>query len=122
VHGIDDDELGPALAEFGFTDISGKYLLAVPERILRERNFWECDGPARFLWHYGVDETIYILEGTAQKEYLGKTISLAAGDSLHLATETNATWTVDRYVKTTYGLDNPGRVVRVLRRLLASDT
>lgn len=82
---------------------------------------WECSGPATFIWRYGVDETIYILEGATKIEYLGKTVTLGPGDSLRFAAGTHAVWTVPNYVKKTYRLDNPGRIVRVLRRLFASD-
>jgi hypothetical protein len=78
---------------------------------------WECTGPAKFVWHYGVDEAIYILEGSAEVEYLGKKFTLKAGDSTTFISGTQATWVVSDRVKKTYRIENPGRLVRMMRRL-----
>ena len=78
---------------------------------------WECTGPAQFEWHYPVDESIYILEGAVQIEYLGKKFTLNAGDSTHFAAGTVAKWTVPERVKKTYAIYEPGRLVRLMRRI-----
>jgi uncharacterized protein len=79
---------------------------------------WECIGPTQFVWHYGTDETIYILEGSADIEYLGKKFTLAAGDSTHFAAGTSANWVVRERIKKTWVLYEPGRLVRVMRRVV----
>ena len=79
---------------------------------------WECVGPTQFVWHYGTDETIYILEGSAEIEYLGKKFTLAAGDSTHFAAGTSANWVVRERIKKTWVLYDPGRLVRFMRRLV----
>ena len=79
---------------------------------------WECIGPASFEWHYGVDETIYILEGSADIEYMGQKFTLRAGDSTSFVAGTTATWTVDDRVKKTFRLHPPGRVIRAVRAVL----
>src|SRR5262245_30796528 len=60
---------------------------------------WECTGPAQFTWHYGTDETIYILEGSADVEYLGRRFTLRAGDCTDFAAGTTSNWTVSERVK-----------------------
>jgi len=79
---------------------------------------WECIGPASFEWHYGVDETIYILEGSADIEYMGKKFTLRAGDSTDFVAGTTAVWTVDDRVKKTFRIHRPGRVIRAVRAVL----
>jgi uncharacterized cupin superfamily protein len=78
---------------------------------------WECTGPAQFEWHYGVDESIYILEGTVDIEYLGKKFTLRAGDSTHFAAGTKAKWTVSDRVKKTFAIYQVGRFTRLMRRI-----
>jgi uncharacterized cupin superfamily protein len=80
---------------------------------------WECIGPTEFVWHYGTDETISILEGSAEIDYLGKKYSINAGDTTHFAAGTTARWTVRERIKKTWVLYDPGRLTRLLRRLLA---
>jgi hypothetical protein len=46
---------------------------------------WQCTR-GRFVWHYGVDEIVYIIEGEARIK------DLATGLS-------SAEWTVDRYIR-----------------------
>ncbi len=79
---------------------------------------WECIGPASFEWHYGVDETIYILEGSADIEYMGKKFTLRAGDSTDFVAGTTAVWTVDDHVRKTFRIHQPGRVIRAVRAVL----
>jgi uncharacterized protein len=83
---------------------------------------WECVGPAKFEWHYGVDESIYILEGSVEIEYLGRRFRLTAGDSTHFAAGTTAVWMVADHVKKTYYINRPGRLTRVMRRLFPFDS
>jgi uncharacterized protein len=83
---------------------------------------WECVGPAKFEWRYGVDESIYILEGAVEIEYLGRKIRLVAGDSTHFAAGTKAVWTVSDRVKKTYYINRPGRLTRAMRRFFPFET
>jgi uncharacterized protein len=78
---------------------------------------WECVGPGKFLWHYSVDETIYILEGSAHIEYLGKAFTLNSGDSTRFVSGTTATWRVDNRVKKTFRIRNLGYGEKIFRRL-----
>ena len=80
--------------------------------------FWRCDGPASFEWHYGVDESIYILDGRAEIEYLGNQIVLEAGDSFRFAYGTSAHWKVDGFVHKTYLINSPGIIDRAWMKLL----
>lgn len=79
---------------------------------------WECIGPARFVWDYSVDETIYVLEGSADIEYMGKTFTLHAGDSTRFVAGTRATWTVNDRIKKTFRIQKPGRVIKAVRSFL----
>lgn len=79
---------------------------------------WECTGPCEFTWQYGKDESIYILEGFAQVEYLGREFTLSPGDCTHFAAGTVSKWSVPDRVKKSYTLYEPGRFVRKMRRLL----
>ncbi|PYU66020.1 MAG: hypothetical protein DMG56_01495 [Acidobacteria bacterium] len=82
-----------------------------------ETGIWECHGPAKFNYYYGQDESIYIIAGAVEIEYLGKKFSLAAGDSTHFAADTTATWTIREHVRKVFRLYEPGRIVRYMRRL-----
>jgi len=79
---------------------------------------WECVGPGQFTWKYGVDETIYILEGSVDIEYLGGKFTLNAGDTTHFTQGTDATWTVRDRVKKTFTVYKVDFLSRVVRRLL----
>jgi uncharacterized cupin superfamily protein len=79
---------------------------------------WECVGPAKFVWHYVVDETIYIIEGAAEVEYLGETFELRPGDHARFISGTTANWVVRDRVKKTFAIQNPGRVARAVRRVV----
>jgi len=79
--------------------------------------FWQCEGPAKFEWRYGVDESIYILEGSAEIEYRGEKFTLEPGDSTRFAYGTTATWTVPKFVRKTYLLNSPHRITKRLIRL-----
>lgn len=78
---------------------------------------WGCVGPAKFNWHYDGHESVYILEGSAEIEYLGNKFSLRAGDSTHFAAGTSATWTVPERVKKTWRIYELGRIERYWSRL-----
>ena len=81
---------------------------------------WSCDGPATFDWNYGVDETVHILEGMAQIEYLGETLILKAGDTAFFQAGTTATWIVPLRVSKSFVLHDPGLLSRMYRRVVDS--
>jgi len=74
---------------------------------------WEAIGPAKFEFHYKVDESIFILEGSAEIEYLGKRIMLEEGNSMHFLHGTVAIWTVPERIKKTWWIHSPSRLVRL---------
>lgn len=79
---------------------------------------WECIGPAQFAWHYGTDEVIYILEGSAAIAYLGRKFILRPGDRMQFGAGTIANWTVPERVKKSYTVYEPGRLIRAARRIV----
>jgi len=68
-----------------------------------------------FVGHYSGDEVIYILEGSAEIEYLGKKFTLRPGDSSRFVSGTNATWVVTDRVKKTFRIEKPGPIINVMR-------
>ncbi len=78
---------------------------------------WEAAGPASFVWHYSVDEVIYILEGKADIEYEGRKFTLQPGESTRFVAGTSAKWVVDDRVKKTFRIQQTGRLVRWMRTI-----
>jgi len=76
---------------------------------------WGCTGPAKFRWHYQGDETIYILEGLAEIEYLGKKFTLRAGDTTHFTDGTSAVWHVPERIRKTWRIYEVGRAAKLMR-------
>ena len=76
---------------------------------------WQAVGPGSFEWHYTVDEDIYVLEGSAEIAYMGKTFTIHAGESTRFVAGTSATWVVKDHIRKTFRIQNPGRVVKALR-------
>ncbi len=62
--------------------------------------FWDCTA-GRFNWHYDVDETIYVIEGSVvvRDHQTGTRHTLMAGDSAFFPAGASAEWTVDKYVR-----------------------
>jgi uncharacterized cupin superfamily protein len=81
---------------------------------------WSCEGPATFEWHYDADDSIMVLEGRAEIDYLGQHFVLEAGDSATFYAGTQALWNVQKYVHKTYMLHQPNYQVRWSRRLLGA--
>ncbi len=79
---------------------------------------WECTGPAEFTWHYQEDEAIYVLEGAAEIEYLGRKFTIRPGESTRFAAGTTAKWVVREHIQKTWVLYEPGFLVRVMRSIL----
>jgi uncharacterized cupin superfamily protein len=61
---------------------------------------WRCTR-GRFVWHYGIDEIVYIIEGSARIKDLatGVTTTISAGSSVLFQHGSSAEWTVDRPIR-----------------------
>jgi len=79
---------------------------------------WSCVGPTTFEWQFALDETVYVLEGAVEIDYQGHQFTLRPGDTAVFHGGTRATWTVDKYVKKTYTLHNPGPLGKLWRTLV----
>ncbi len=78
---------------------------------------WSCTGPTTFVWQFGDDETVHLLEGEVKVEYQGKHFTLRPGDTATFHAKTAATWTIDRYAKKVYTLHRLPRGGDVMRML-----
>ena len=78
---------------------------------------WACDGPSTFEWHFGEDETIHVLEGGVEIDYLQHRVTLRAGDMFRFRAGTTALWHVPVHVKKMFTLQRPGLLLRAWRRL-----
>jgi uncharacterized cupin superfamily protein len=84
---------------------------------------WECT-PGTFHWHFDIDETIYLLEGSViVRDDAGAERRLTAGDLAFFRKGTHAVWRVETHVRKLAFCHNPlpNSVVtakRVARRLL----
>jgi uncharacterized protein len=76
---------------------------------------WSCEGPTTFNWRFDVDEVVYILEGEVQIDYQGSQFTLHPGDTAAFHAGTQATWTVEKYLKKAYSLHNPGPLGKLWR-------
>ena len=60
---------------------------------------WDCTA-GRFNWHYDVDETLYIIEGSVIiKEASGQSKRLSAGDVVFFPAGSSAEWHVETYIR-----------------------
>ncbi|MGA2396763.1 MAG: cupin domain-containing protein [Steroidobacteraceae bacterium] len=61
---------------------------------------WQCTR-GRFVWHYIVDEIVYIIEGDARIKDLATGLSthITAGTSVLFQRGSSAEWTVDRHIR-----------------------
>jgi len=61
---------------------------------------WDCTA-GRFNWHYDIDETVYILEGsvTIKDNHQPAVHTLTAGDTVFFPAGSSAEWTISRYVR-----------------------
>ncbi len=80
---------------------------------------WEATGPSKFVWKYGVDESIFILDGSVELDYLGKKLTLNPGDSTFFAAGTEAVWIVPNRVRKTFEIYEVSRTTRLMRKLMA---
>jgi uncharacterized cupin superfamily protein len=89
---------------------------------------WDCTA-GRFNWHYDIDETICVVEGSVTvRDHIGATRTLAAGDTAFFPAGSSAEWTVDRYVRKIAFMRRPlprsillaKRTYRLLKRLMGT--
>lgn len=61
---------------------------------------WQCTR-GRLVWHYDVDEIVYIVEGDARIKDLATGLSthITAGTSVLFQRGSSAEWTVDRHIR-----------------------
>ena len=78
---------------------------------------WACDGPSTFEWRFASDETVHLLEGQVHVEYLGRHFTLNPGDTATFHFGTRAVWHVPQHAKKVFVLHQPGRLVRLWRKV-----
>ena len=87
---------------------------------------WDCTA-GRFNWHYQIDETICVVEGSViVRDHGGATRALVAGDTAFFPAGSSAEWTVDTYVRKIAFMRQPlpqtlvitKRMYRALKRLV----
>ena len=78
---------------------------------------WACDGPSTFEWTFGLDETVHLLEGRVEVDYLGKRFVLEPGHTAAFHAGTKAVWHVPSHAKKVFKLQHPGKLVLLWRRL-----
>lgn len=87
---------------------------------------WDCTA-GRFNWFYGVDETIYVIEGgVVVKDPSGAVRRLSAGDTIFFPAGSRAEWHVENYIRKIAFCRSPlsrplmlvKRGVRFLKRLM----
>jgi uncharacterized protein len=79
---------------------------------------WECTA-GRFNWFYGIDETVYLLQGSIVVTDGVETHRLSAGDTFFFATGTRYEWTIDQYVRKVAFMHSPrSRNLRLLAKVL----
>lgn len=76
---------------------------------------WSCEGPAKFEWQFGSDETVLVLEGRVEIDYLGEKFVLEPGGTALFYAGTRAVWHVPKYVRKTYMIHYPNYIVRLAR-------
>lgn len=77
---------------------------------------WACDGPTTFEWTFGLDETVHLLEGRVEVDYLGKRFVIQPGDTAVFHAGTKAVWHVPSHAKKVFKLQHPGKLVLAWRR------
>jgi uncharacterized cupin superfamily protein len=68
---------------------------------------WDCTA-GRFNWHYDIDETVCVLQGSVLvKDPNGGSRLLEAGDTAFFAAGSSAEWTVQTYIRKVAFLHRP---------------
>jgi uncharacterized cupin superfamily protein len=94
-----------------------EYFRSPDERTIS--GIWSCDGPTTFEWQFNADEAVHVLEGRVEIDYQGHHFVLETGDTAMFHEGTRAVWHVPEYIKKSYTLQSPNRVVRSWRQLSA---
>lgn len=100
---------------------NGKYrahTYAVSANGTEQSGIWECTGPSTFDWHFGNDETVYILDGEVHIEYDGRKRSLVPGSVAFFPAGAKARWHVASHVRKSFHVSQPSFLNRALRRVL----
>ncbi len=96
------------------------YVYARSQDVASWSGVWECKGPTKARFVYTLDETVYVLEGSANIEYDGVVHALHPGSVAFFPAGSTATWDVPERIKKSFVLSNPGRLKRWARRLFFS--
>jgi len=81
------------------TPVARRYVLSNSADGSAGMIFWDCTA-GRFHWHYGMDESIYFLEGSVTiKDQSGVWRHLESGDTVFFPAGSSAEWRVDRYIR-----------------------
>lgn len=75
---------------------------------------FEVEGPTVFEWQFGLDESIYILEGKVDIEYRGKLYKLVSGDTAFFHRDSKAIFRVDKGFKKAWTCYQPGSIANFL--------
>jgi len=87
---------------------------------------WDCTA-GRFNWFYDIDETVYVLEGSALiKDHTGAARRVSAGETILFRAGSQAQWTVESYIRKIAFFRNPVpkfallgiRIMRLLNRMM----
>jgi len=81
---------------------------------------WACDGPTTFEWSFALDETVHLLEGEIDVQYLGSRFKLRPGNTATFHAGTKAVWTIPEKAKKLFKLEHPGKLVLLWRKLFPS--
>ena len=78
---------------------------------------WDCTA-GRFMWHYDVDETVYVIEGSVIiKDQAGTSRRVSAGETIFFPAGSSAEWTVEKYIrKVAFCLSPMPRYLRLARK------
>lgn len=93
--------------------LAGEYAESPDKRA--SSGIWSCEGPATFEWQFGSDETVLVLEGRVEIDYLGEKFVLEPGCTALFYAGTGAVWHVPKYVRKTYMIHYPNYIVRWAR-------
>src|SRR4051812_17962620 len=90
--------INPDWVESGTPEANSAVLGTSDDRLVTAV-LWTCT-PGRFTWHYGVDESIYFLEGRVTISMPGQPArKFGAGDFVHFSKGAVATWVIDSTIR-----------------------
>ena len=129
--GTSHGQLGPAPIRAGWilegNPVARNRFLSTSADRSASTYIWDCTA-GRFNWHYDIDETVCVLEGSVLiKDHAGVTRILKAGDTAFFPAGSSAEWNVEAYVRKVAFLRTPlprsvllaKRVYHALKRLLS---